>query len=83
MLLDHVSRHETDTTSPTLGRGVEDVVDLELRVLLREQVELGLQQDVLSGHVGKDQVDLGLVLGVLHDGADDLFKEREKRENPA
>jgi hypothetical protein len=73
VLLDHVGGDETNTAGPALGRGVEDVVDLELGVLLGEKVELGLQNDILLGNVGKDEVDDGLVCGVLDNGADDLF----------
>lgn len=73
MLLDHVGGNETNTAGPALRRGVEDIVDLELRVLLREKVELGPQDDILLGDVGKEKVDFGLILGVLDDGADDLF----------
>lgn len=73
MLLDHVSVDEANTASPALGRGVKDVVDLELGVLLGEEVELGLQDDVLLGDVGKDEVDDGLIRGVLDNSTDDLF----------
>ena len=73
VLLDHVSVHKADATGPSLGGIVKNVVDLELGVLLGKQVQLGLQQDVVLVNVGKDEVDLGLVLGVLHNGTDDLF----------
>lgn len=73
MLLDHVSVDEANTAGPALGRGVEDVVDLELGVLLGEEVELGLQDDIFLGDVGKDEVDDGLICGVLDNSADDLF----------
>lgn len=73
VLLDHVSVDEANTAGPALGRGVKDVVDLELGVLLGEEVELGLQDDVLLGDVGKDEVNDGLVRGVLNNSADDLF----------
>lgn len=77
VLLDHVSVHKADATGPSLRGIVKNVVDLELGVLLGEQVQLGLQQDVLVVNVGKDEVDLGLVLGVLHNGTDDLFEVQD------
>ena len=48
-------------------------MDLELGVLLGEEVELSLQDDIFLGDVGKDEVDDGLICGVLDNSADDLF----------
>jgi hypothetical protein len=79
VLLDHVGVHKSNATSPSLRGIVENIVDLELRVLLGEQVQLCPQQDILLVHVGKDKVDLGLVLGVLHNGTNDLLAKVKKK----
>lgn len=73
--LDHVGRDVTDTTSPAIGRVVEDVVDAEALVLGGERVEVLLEQNVLLRDVGEDEVDLGAVASALaaaDDGLDDL-----------
>ena len=70
----HISGNITDTTLP-VGRGlVEDVVNAETLVLGSERVEVLLEQNILGGDVGKDEVDLGLVasLAAADDGADNL-----------
>ncbi len=73
MLLDHVSVNKTNAAGPALGSGVQNIVHLELGVFLRQKVELSLQDNVLLRDVGEDEVDLGLVLGVLDNGTDDLY----------
>lgn len=58
---------------PVLGGLVEDVEGAEtVGVLVLELLELLLEEDVLLGDVAEDEGDLGLVLGVLEDGAREL-----------
>ena len=76
VFLDHLLGDEPDAAGPAFGRVVEDVVDLELvRVLGRELVEFGSEEDVRLVHVGVDQGDVGPVERVLGDGADLLLRE--------
>lgn len=58
---DHVGRHETNTTSPSLRRLVQHIVHTESLVLSRQRVQILLQQNILLGHVGEDQVHFGTV----------------------
>lgn len=70
----HISSYIADTTLP-IGRGlVEDVVDAETLILSGECIEILLEEDVLGGDVGEDEVDLGDIAGLAaaDDGADDL-----------
>jgi hypothetical protein len=75
VFLNHLLGDEPDAAGPAFGRVVEDVVDLELvRVLGRELVEFGFQEDVRLVDVGVDQGDVGPVERVLGDGADQLLR---------
>lgn len=73
VFLDHVRANKANTASPALWRGVQNIVNLELRVLLGQQIELGLQDDILPSDIGEDQANLSLVLWVFDNSADDLF----------
>ena len=73
VFLDHICIHEPHSSSPALGGIVEHIVDLELGVLLGEEVQLGLEEDIVLVHVCENKVDQRLVLWVLHDRSDDLF----------
>lgn len=58
---------------PLLGGVVEDVESAEaLGVGVLELVELLLEKDVLLSDVAEDKGDLGLVVGVVEDGAGEL-----------
>ena len=58
---------------PVLGGLVEDVEGAEtVRELVLELLKFGLEQDIIGGDVTEDERDLGLVLGVLEDGAGEL-----------
>lgn len=79
LLLDHIGSNEANTTGPVLRGVVEDVVHPELGVLGGERVEFVLEQNILGVHVGKDEINLGLVtsrtsthngLGNLQHGSD-------------
>lgn len=75
--LDHVRGNEADTTSPSLRRVVENVVDAETIVLGNELLQLLLKQDVVGVDIGEDQVHLGGVVAavagtVADNGLDDL-----------
>lgn len=71
--LEKVLGDEATATSPALGRVVEDVEGSEaLRVGVLELLELLLEEDVLLADVAKYKSDLGLVLGVVEDGAGEL-----------
>lgn len=59
--------------NPLLGGVVEDVESAEaLGVGVLEVLELLLEEDVLLGNVAKDEGNLGLVVGVVEDGAGEL-----------
>jgi len=73
VFLDHIGIHKAHSAGPALRRIVEDIMHLELGVLLGQHVQLDLQQNVILVDVCKDKVDLGLVLRVLDNRADDLF----------
>ena len=58
---------------PVLRGLVKDVEGTEaVGVLVLELLELGLEDDVVGGDVAVDERNLGLVLGVLEDGAGEL-----------
>lgn len=68
------------SASPLLGRVVQDVERTEpLRVRVLDFLEFLLQKDVLLGNITKDQRHLGLVVGVLEDGTDQLVHGRDAR----
>lgn len=71
---DHVGGDVADTAGPALGGLVENVVHADAGVLLGQGIEILLEEDVLGGDVGEDEVDLGAVtlLTAADDGADDL-----------
>lgn len=65
--------NESLALRPVLRRLVQNVESAEaVGVLVLEVLELLLEQDVVGGDVTKDEGDLGLVLGVLEDGAGEL-----------
>lgn len=58
---------------PVLRGLVEDVKGAEtVGELVLELLEFRLEQDIIGGDVAEDERDLGLVLGVLEDGAGEL-----------
>lgn len=79
--LNHVSGDKADATSPALRRLVQNVVDAEALIFSRERIEVLLEQNVLLGDVGEDQVDLGAVtcLAAADDSLDDLQHGRDSR----
>jgi hypothetical protein len=70
--LDHVRGDETNTTSPTFRGVVENIVYPNVIVLGGQLIQILLQQNVFLVDVGKDEINLRPVLGVLGDGTDDL-----------
>lgn len=70
--LNHVGGHEANTSGPALWRVVENVVDTEIGVSLGQFIEILLQDDVLNADIRENEINLGLVLGVRSDGADNL-----------
>ena len=65
-------------TGPVLGRVVEQVEGAEaLRVFVLELLKLALEDDILFADVAKDERDLGLVFGILEDGASELPHGRD------
>lgn len=72
--VDHLRSDIADTASPALRGLIQNVVDADTLVLLGEGVEVLLEENVLRGDVGKDEVDLGGVAGsaAADNGADDL-----------
>lgn len=72
-LLQQLLCDEATAADPVLGGLVQDVECAEaLGVCVLELVKLALEQDVLLGDVSEDEGDLGLVVGVLEDCADEL-----------
>lgn len=71
---DHIRCDVTDTTSPVLRGVVKDVVDTNLVVLLGQSVQVLLEQNILSGDIGEDKIDFGLVASsaTTDDSTDDL-----------
>lgn len=60
-------------TGPLLGRVVEDVESAEaLGIVVLNGGELVLEENVLLADVAEDERNLGLVIGVVEDGADEL-----------
>lgn len=73
--LDELLGDETALTLPVGGGLVEEVVHVKLLGLgLGDGVDLVLEQNVALGGVTVEKVDLGLVLGVLVDGLDELVQ---------
>lgn len=72
--LNHVGSDKADSTSPAISWLVQNVVDAEALVLGSERIEILLEQNILLGDVGEDQVDLSAVtcLAAANDGLDDL-----------
>ncbi len=52
----HLSGHIAHTTLPLLRRLIQHIVDPDLLVLLDQRIQIILEQDVLRGDVGKDEV---------------------------
>lgn len=73
MFLDQLGVDVSGGALPAIDGLVDDVGDLEaVGVGLGKGIELVLEDDVLRGNVGKDEVDLGLVGLVLEETLDDL-----------
>jgi hypothetical protein len=54
--LDHLRRHEPNTTVPFLRWVVQHVVDLDAIVVSRQSINLVLEQNVLGVDLGEDEV---------------------------
>jgi len=73
MLLDQLGGDVSGRTLPAINSLVDNVGDLEaVGVGLGVCVDLLLQDNILGGNVGKDEVNLGLVGLVLEEMANDL-----------
>jgi hypothetical protein len=70
--INHIGGDESLATRPSLRRVVQHVVDTEVRVGFGKFIQVILQEDILVVDVGKDQINLSLVLGVVGDGAHNL-----------
>lgn len=70
----HVAGDVTDAAGPARRGLVKNVVHTEASVFLGKGVQVLLQQDILRGNVGEDEVNLGLVTGgaATNDSANDL-----------
>lgn len=79
--LNHVGSNKTDATIPALRRLVQHVVDTEALIVRSERIEILLEQNVLLGDVGKDEVHLGAVtcLAAPNDRLDHLQHGRNTR----
>lgn len=72
VLLDGLLGDVASRASPSLGRLLEDVVDLQVLVLLCALVNLLAQQNVLLGDISEDERDLSVILRVSEHSVDDL-----------
>lgn len=75
--LDHLGSNKSNATSPALGRVVQNVVDVEVRILSSQHIQLLLKEDVIWVDIGEDQVQFGGVVAaiaraVANNGLDDL-----------
>lgn len=78
--LEELLADEPAAAGPRLGRLVQDVEGAEaLWVRVLELGQLLLEQNVLLGDVSEDEGDLGLVVGVVKDGARELVHGRDAR----
>lgn len=75
--LDHISRNEPNTPLPTLRGVVKDIVNTEVLMICRKLIQVLLEEDILLVNIGKEEVDLSLVLGILRDSADNLEHRRD------
>lgn len=72
-LLEQVLGDVAGLTNPLLGGLVENIESTEsLGVGVLQLLELVLEEDVLLGHVADNKGNLGLIIGVLEDGAEEL-----------
>ena len=71
---DHVASNVANTARPVLRWVVKDVVNANVGILVGESVKILLEQNVLSGDIGEDEVNLCPVTSsaTTHNGADDL-----------
>lgn len=69
---DHISRDKTHATGPASRSLVEHIVHVEVAVLRGELIQFLLEQNILLLDIGKNEVDNGLVVGVLANSTDNL-----------
>lgn len=71
---DHLRGDVANAASPARRGLVQDIVNPETGILLGKRIEVLLEQDILGGDVGEDEVNLGLVTSgtATNDGTDDL-----------
>lgn len=73
----HVTGDVTHSSSPALGRVIQNIVYSNAAVILGQGVKIFLEENVLSGHIGKNEVDLGLVtVSTTTDNGTDNLKHR-------
>ena len=66
-------RNEPNTTSPSRGRVVQDVIHVKpVRVPPHQVIQFLLEQYILHVDIGVDQTELGFILGIFEDSPNDL-----------
>jgi hypothetical protein len=71
---DHISGNIANTASPSLRGLVKDIVNPDTRIRSRKLIQILLEQNILLGDVGKDEVNLSAVtsLATTDNGTDNL-----------
>jgi len=70
---------QTYALRPASRRPLERVEELDLRRLTSDGLELATQKNILLGHVGEDDLHLGVVFLVAQDLTHQLCVERERQ----
>lgn len=70
----HFGSHVANTALPALRGLVQNIVNTDPLVLLDQSIEVLLEEDILGGNIGKDEIDPGevTVVTTTDDGPDDL-----------
>jgi hypothetical protein len=78
VLLNLLFGHKTNAAGPSFRGVVEDIVHGEaVGVILRKEIELLLEQDILEVDIGINQAELSTILRVLQCCPDDLQHRRD------
>lgn len=80
---DHVCGNIANAASPALWGLVQYVVDANASILLGKGIKVLLEENILRGNIGKDQIDFGLITGgpSPDDGPHDL--QHRSNSSPA
>jgi hypothetical protein len=80
--LDHISSNEANATLPSLGRVVQNIVDVELVIFCGQLVQLILEKNIIGIDISENKINLGsVVAAVSGSAADDSLDDLEHRSN--